>query len=135
MKTFRFTSTDIVKGLFVAALLFFSVTLTNAQTTKKLTRYQTGVENLKMALDSENTGLRKSAYELLGKLKYPELIPCLLNNAATEEDMNLQFVLALTLLDYNTVETKEMAENILNNNKYVLLLSDIKTNNSNTIDK
>ena len=135
MKTSKFTTANMLKGLFVAALLFSSVTFTNAQTTSKLSKYQIGVENLKMALDSENTGLRKSAYELLSKLKYPELIPYLLNNAATEEDSHLQFVLALTLLDYNTIETKEKAENMLSNNKYVLLLSDIKTNNSNKLDK
>ncbi len=128
MKTTRFTSANMVKGLLTAALLFSSVAFSNAQT-KKLSKRQTGVENLKMALASENTGLRKSAYELLSKLKYPELKSYLMQNAATEEDSNLQFVLALTLLDYNTTETRAQAETMLNTNKYVLLLSDNKVLN------
>lgn len=135
MKAMMNNSSTMQKGLVMMVLLFTLFSSIYANEPAKLTRRQVGVENLKMAYNSENLGLRKSAYELSGKMLYSELIPDLLKQAETEEDPHLQFVLALTLLDFNTPETVKTAEKMLISNSYAVTLSQNKTVHLYKIDK
>ena len=105
-------------------LLTLVITDVNAKEPLKLSKRECIVENIKMAISSYNTGLRKSAYELCGKLKYDELLPILLKASETEEDDYLQFVLALTLLDFNTTASNLKAEKLLSKNATIIKLSE-----------
>lgn len=82
------------------------------------------IENLKTAISSNNTGLRKSGYELCGKLKYEEILPELYKASEKEEDDVLRFVLALTLLEFDTQESNLKAGEILAQNKTIRDISD-----------
>ncbi|HPN37211.1 MAG TPA: hypothetical protein PL041_02335 [Melioribacteraceae bacterium] len=120
MKTMK---SYLVKVMMVVLLTTVVATNANAQEPLKLSKRQSAIENLKMAINSENTGLRRSGYELCGKLRYKEILPELIKASQTEEDDYLQFVLALTLLDYNTKESNVKAEELLMGNETVKMLS------------
>ncbi len=113
----------LVKVMTVVFLFLVVVTSVNAKEPLKLSKRECAVENLKMAINSENTGLRKSGYEMCGKIKYPELLPELIKASEYEKDDYLKFVLALTLLDYNTKESNVLAEQLLSDNYTVKALS------------
>ncbi len=113
----------LVKVMTVVFLFLVVVTSVNAKEPLKLSKRECAVENLKMAINSENTGLRKSGYELCGKVKYKEMLPELMKATETEEDDYLKFVLALTLLDYNTKESNIKAEELLADNATIKALS------------
>jgi hypothetical protein len=120
MKTMK---SYLVKVMTVVLLTVGVVSNVNANEPVKLNKRESAVENLKSAINSDNTGLRKSGYEMCGKIKYPELLPELIKASEYEKDDYLKFVLALTLLDYNTKESNVLAEQLLSDNYTVKALS------------
>ncbi len=95
----------------------------SAQEKTNLSKKEKAILNLKSAINSDNIGLRKSGYEMCAKFKYDELLPDLINASYTEEDDYLQFVLALTLLEFDTDDAQLKAQGLLSANNTIKALS------------
>ena len=120
MKTYKY---KVIGMLLVTVFLMCSLEI-KAQSEIGKGKRKAIIENLKTAISSNNTGLRKSGYELCGKLKYEEILPELYKASEKEEDDVLRFVLALTLLEFDTQESNLKAGEILAQNKTIRDISD-----------
>jgi hypothetical protein len=120
MKTYKY---KVIGMLLVTVFLMCSLEI-KAQSEIEKGKRKAIIENLKTAISSNNTGLRKSGYELCGKLKYEEILPELYKASEKEEDDVLRFVLALTLLEFDTQESNLKAGEILAQNKTIRDISD-----------
>ncbi|MGE5437770.1 MAG: HEAT repeat domain-containing protein [Syntrophothermus sp.] len=61
--------------------------------------HKNGIPNLKQAVQSENTGLKKSAIYMAGKYKIAEMVESLVNQLAKEDDDNVKVLIALSLYE------------------------------------
>lgn len=61
--------------------------------------HKNGIPNLKQAVQSENTGLKKSAIYMAGKYKIAEMVEPLVNQLAKEDDDNVKVLIALSLYE------------------------------------
>jgi hypothetical protein len=120
MKTYKY---KVIGMLLVTVFLMCSLEI-KAQSEIEKGKRKAIIDNLKTAISSNNTGLRKSGYELCGKLKYEEILPELYKASEKEEDDVLRFVLALTLLEFDTQESNLKAGEILAQNKTIRDISD-----------
>lgn len=107
----------------LALILVIALELNLSAQEIKLSKKERAVLNLKAAINSDNIGLRKSGYEMCAKYKCNELLTDLLNASNNEDDDYLKFVLALTLLEYDSTEANLKAEELLYSNNTIKALS------------
>ncbi len=88
-----------------ALVLLLSTSGLFAQNEKILNLKPEFLQNLEMAVMSENHGLSKSAIYLTGKYKISSLVDVLVEKISTEQDESIRLLIALTLNEIGTPES------------------------------
>lgn len=88
-----------------ALVLFLCTSGLFAQNDRMLNLKPEFLQNLEMAVMSENHGLSKSAIYLTGKYKIFSLVDVLVEKISTEQDESIRLLVALTLNEIGTPES------------------------------
>ncbi|HEX9251102.1 MAG TPA: HEAT repeat domain-containing protein [Ignavibacteriaceae bacterium] len=64
-----------------------------------VTKNEYALDNLKAAINSENTGVRKSSIYFAGKYKIAEAVKCLVERLENEEDASVRLLIAYSLYE------------------------------------
>jgi hypothetical protein len=88
-----------------ALVLFLCTSGLFAQNERILNLKPEFLQNLEMAVMSENHGLSKSAIYLTGKYKISSLVDVLVEKISTEQDESIRLLVALTLNEIGTPES------------------------------
>lgn len=101
--------------LFVALLLSGITNLTGQE--KEVVLSKNSVATLAMGIHSENTGLKKSAIQMIGRYKLKQVCPILIEQFTNETELNYQLLIAEMIYDVGCVDAIDSFRTVVSNEK------------------
>jgi len=99
MKSLKNKSLLVVTLTMLLAMLLNFNMAAQPSSISDLTKHKYALDNLKAGINSENIGVRKSAVYFAGKYQITELVDCLVERLANENEASIRLLIAYSLYE------------------------------------
>ena len=104
MKSLKNKSLLVVTLTMLLAMLLNFNMAAQPSSISDLTKHKYALDNLKAGINSENIGVRKSAVYFAGKYQITELVDCLVERLANENEASIRLLIAYSLYEIKDAE-------------------------------